>query len=80
MSERRTFQRLFGSLKNYLLELIRVIIPKMSLLAVNVTYQDSLAKCMMRADSLNLHVFLVITEMTATKQIPTLHVYSTDES
>ena len=35
---------------------------------------------MMRADVLNLHVYLVKTEMIATKQILALHVYSTDES
>ena len=33
-----------------------------------------LAEFMMIADALNLHVYPVITEMTATKQIPTLHV------
>ena len=37
-------------------------------------------KCIMRADSLNLHVYPVRKEMTATKQIPTSHVCSTDES
>ena len=35
---------------------------------------------MMRADTLNSHGYPVITEMTATKQIPTLHVFSKDES
>ena len=80
MSERRTFQRLFGSLKNYLLELTRVRIPKTSLLAVNVTYQDSLAKCMMIYDTLNSDNYAVKTEMTATKHILTSHVGSTDES
>ena len=35
---------------------------------------------MMRADFLNLHVYPVRTEMTATKQIPTSHVCSTNES
>ena len=35
---------------------------------------------MMRADVLNSHVYPVRTEMTATKQIPTLHVCSTDKS
>ena len=39
-----------------------------------------LAKCMMRADALNLHVCPVRTEMTATKQIPTSHVCSLEES
>ena len=34
-----------------------------------------LAKCMMRSDALNLHVYPVRTEMTA----PSLHVCSTDE-
>ena len=35
---------------------------------------------MMRADVINLHVYPVRTEITATKQIPILHVFSTDES
>ena len=39
-----------------------------------------IAKCMMRDDALNSHVYPVITEVTATKQIPTLHVCSTEES
>ena len=39
-----------------------------------------LAKCMMRADSLNSHIYPVITEMTATKQIPISYVFSMDES
>ena len=39
-----------------------------------------LAKCMMRADALNLHIYPVRTEMTATKQIPNSHVCSTDKS
>ena len=34
-----------------------------------------LTKCMMRADSLNLHIYPVRTEMTATKQIPISHVF-----
>ena len=34
---------------------------------------------MMRADALNLHVYPVRTEITATKQIPVLHVCSTDD-
>ena len=34
----------------------------------------------MRADALNLHVYPVRTEMNATKQIPTSHVYSKDDS
>ena len=34
---------------------------------------------MMRADVLNLHVYYVRMEMTATKQIPTPHVCSTEE-
>ena len=37
-----------------------------------------LAKCMMRSDSLNSHGYSVRTEMTATKQIMTSHVCSTD--
>ena len=36
--------------------------------------------CMMRADSLNSHVYPVRTEMTATKQILSSHICSTDES
>ena len=39
-----------------------------------------LVNCMMRADALNLRGYPVRTEMTATKQIPTRHVCSTDES
>ena len=35
---------------------------------------------MMRADYLNLYVYLVRTEITGTKQIPILHVCSTDDS
>ena len=35
---------------------------------------------MMRADALNLHVYYIRTEMTATKQITILHVCSTEES
>ena len=38
-----------------------------------------LAKCTMRADTLNSHVYPVRTEMTGTKQIPILHVCSTDD-
>ena len=37
------------------------------------------AKCVMRADSLNFYVYPVGTEMTGTKQIPVLRVFSTDE-
>ena len=39
-----------------------------------------LAKCMMRADSLNLHVYPVIMEMDDMKHIPISRVCSTDES
>ena len=39
-----------------------------------------LVKCMMRADDLNLRVYPVRKEMTATKQIPVSHACSTDES
>ena len=35
---------------------------------------------MMRADALNSHIYPIRTEMTATKQIPILHVCYTDES
>ena len=38
-----------------------------------------LVKFMMRADTLNSHVYPVRTKMTATKQILTSHVCSTDE-
>ena len=38
-----------------------------------------LANCIIRDDVLNSHIYPVRTEMTATKQIPTLHVFSTDE-
>ena len=33
----------------------------------------------MRADALNLHIYPVRTKMTATKQIPISHVFSTDK-
>ena len=39
-----------------------------------------LLKSMMRADVLNSHAYPVRTDMTATKQIKTLHVCSMDES
>ena len=35
-----------------------------------------LAKCMLIADALNSHIYPVRTKMTATKQIPTLHICS----
>ena len=35
---------------------------------------------MMRSDVLNTCIYPVITELTATKQIPTSHVFPTDES
>ena len=38
-----------------------------------------IAKCMMKADSLNADNYAVRTEPTSTKHIPTLHVYSMDE-
>ena len=38
-----------------------------------------LAKCMVRADSPNSHIYPVRKEMTDTKQIFTLHVCSTDK-
>ena len=41
---------------------------------------NQLAKCMMRSDALNLHIYPVRTEITATKQITTLHVYSSYKS
>ena len=34
----------------------------------------------MRSDALNLHVYPVRMEMTATKHIPASHVFSTDNS
>ena len=49
----------------------------------NDSYFDlarQLAKCMMRADSLNSNSYPVRTEVTATKQIPISHVCSTDKS
>ena len=52
----------------------------MSLLTVTFTQRDSFAKCTMRADTLNAHVYPVRTETTATKQIPTLHICSKEES
>ena len=39
-----------------------------------------LAKCMMRDDALNLHVYPVRTQRTSMKHIPTSHVCSTYES
>ena len=35
---------------------------------------------MMRADTLNLHVYPVRTKMNGTQQTPTSHVYSKDNS
>ena len=40
---------------------------------------NHIAKCMMRADALNLKIYPVITEITAKKQISTLRVFSTDK-
>ena len=34
----------------------------------------------MRANALNLHVYPVRIEITVTKQIPILHIFSTDKS
>ena len=39
-----------------------------------------LGKCMMRTDALNLENYPVRMEMTSTKQIPTSHIFSTNES
>ena len=39
-----------------------------------------LAKCMMRSDALNSHIYPIGTDMTATKQIQTSHVCSMDDS
>ena len=39
-----------------------------------------LAKCMMRADAIKLHVYPIRTEMNITKNIPILHVCSIYES
>ena len=39
-----------------------------------------LAKCTMRADALNLHIYPIRTETAATKHILTSHVFSTDKS
>ena len=36
-------------------------------------------KCIVRADALNLHIYPVRTDMTATTQIPILRICSTDE-
>ena len=42
--------------------------------------ERQLANFMMRADALNLHVYPIRTEITATKHILTSHVSSMDES
>ena len=42
--------------------------------------ERQLVEFMMIYYALNLHVYPVITEMTSTKQIPTSHIYSKDES
>ena len=39
-----------------------------------------ISKCMMISDVLNLHIYHVRTEITATKQIPISHICSTGES
>ena len=38
------------------------------------------AKCMMRDDEINLHVYSIRSEMTSKKQITILHVCSADKS
>ena len=38
-----------------------------------------LAKCMMRADTFNLHIYPVRTEITSTQYIPILQVFSSDQ-
>ena len=81
MLVRSTFQRLLGSLKNYLVKVMRGRGPNMSSLVANYLYlARQIAKCMMRSDAINVHVYPVRTEMTATKQIPTSRVCSTDKS
>ena len=78
MSVRRTFQILLRSLKNYLIyEKKR---PKHEPTKGYFYLSRHLAKCMMRADALNLDNYPLGTDMTDTKQIPTLHVCSTDKS
>ena len=39
-----------------------------------------LAKCMMRADAINSHLYSVRTKMAGTQHIPILHICSTDKS
>ena len=48
----------------------------MNLLEFTFAYQDSFAKCMMRADDLNLHVYPVRTKMTDLSS----HICYMDES
>ena len=38
-----------------------------------------IAKCTMRADTINSHIYPVIAEITATKHIPISHIFSTDK-
>ena len=38
---------------------------------------EQIAKCMMRADALNLHVYHIRAEMTGTQHIPISHICST---
>ena len=53
MSVSRTFQRLLGSLRNFLIKVMRGGGPNMSPLTVFYPTQH-LAKCIMRADALRL--------------------------
>ena len=79
MSVRRTFQRLLGILKNYRMKVMRRRGPKDEPTESYFKLERNIAKCMMRADSLKSHGYPLRTEMTATKQIPTSHVFSKDD-
>ena len=53
--------------------------PNMSVTDSYFYLARNIAKCMMRADALNSHVYPVRTEMDGTQQIPNLYAYSKDE-
>ena len=79
MSVRSTFQIILGSLKNYLMKNYERKRPKHEPTYSKFYLARHISKCMMRADALNLHVYPVRTEMTATKQITASHVCYTNK-
>ena len=79
MSVRVIFQRLLGSFKIYLMKVIKRKRPKHDPTDSYFYLSRQRVDFMVRADVLNLQVYPVRTEMTDMKQIPTLHICSTDE-